>query len=169
MKTLRARLASWLFCRLVWGVVSRRPANFTVGADDTAGAYLLRWWLIPRNPLFNVYLHRFLRSDDDRALHDHPWAWCSLLLKGRYIEHTIAAGGVHRRRVRLPGSLRIALPSTAHRVEILPGEGAWTIFLTGPRVRLWGFHCPDQGWIDFRRFTAARHGKPGEVGPGCDA
>lgn len=169
MKRLRARLASWLFCQLVWRVVARRQPDYIVGADNPDGAYLLRWWLLPRNRLLNVYLHQFLRSDDDRALHDHPWAWCSLLLKGRYIEHTIRAGGIHRRRVRLPGTLRCALPSTAHRVEVLPGEGAWTIFVTGPRVRRWGFHCPAQGWIDYRHFTAAAAGRPGEMGPGCGA
>ncbi|OUL25856.1 hypothetical protein BV378_14060 [Nostoc sp. RF31YmG] len=169
MKGLRTRFASWLYCQLVWRVVARRPADFVVGADNADGAYLLRWWLIPRNRALNVYLHCFLRSDDDRALHDHPWAWCSLLLKGSYVEHTIRAGGIHSRRVRQSGGLRCALPSTAHRVEILPGEGAWTIFITGPRMRLWGFHCPEQGWINYRRFTAAREGKPGELGPGCDA
>lgn len=50
--------------------------------------YLLRWWIIPRNRFFNIYLHKFMRSDDDRALHDHPWAWnLSLIIKGSYIEH----------------------------------------------------------------------------------
>jgi hypothetical protein len=116
--------------------------------------------------VLNVYLHHFLRSDDERALHDHPWPWASLLLRGRYIEHTIAAGGVHRRDERHVGSLKLALPSRAHRVEVLPGESCWTLFITGPRVREWGFHCPEQGWIHFRRFTKA--GAYGERGPGCE-
>lgn len=50
--------------------------------------YLLRWHLIPKNPVFNIYLHKFVRSDDDRALHDHPWSWnVSLILNGEYIEY----------------------------------------------------------------------------------
>jgi hypothetical protein len=47
-----------------------------------------RWHIIPRNRLFNIYLHHFLKSDYDRALHDHPWASLSIILKGEYTEHT---------------------------------------------------------------------------------
>lgn len=50
--------------------------------------YLKRWHLLPRNRWFNIYLHHFVHGDDDRALHDHPWASASLLLEGRYREHT---------------------------------------------------------------------------------
>lgn len=50
--------------------------------------YLWRWHMIPRNRWFNIYLHKFAHGDDDRALHDHPWASASLILDGRYIEHT---------------------------------------------------------------------------------
>lgn len=50
--------------------------------------YLVRWHMIPRNRFFNVYLHFFVHGDDDRALHDHPWRSWSLLLDGRYREHT---------------------------------------------------------------------------------
>ena len=50
--------------------------------------YLTRWHLIPRNRWFNLYLHKFVHGDDERALHDHPWPSASLILEGRYIEHT---------------------------------------------------------------------------------
>ena len=145
-----------------------------MGADSPGGAYLRRWWLIPRNRVFNIYLHQFLRDDDDRALHDHPWCWLSFLLDGAYIEHTIAAGGVHRRRRRETGSLKISGPRRAHRIELVRLTGSpsttmecWTVFITGPRLRDWGFHCAERGWVPWQRFTA--EGKPGEIGPGCDA
>lgn len=50
--------------------------------------YLLRWYVIPRNRGLNVYLHKFLRDDDDRALHDHPWWFVSVMLWGQYVEVT---------------------------------------------------------------------------------
>ena len=170
------RIADWLLNLLVLRVQGRRAPDFMVGADSPGGAYLRRWWLIPRNPVFNIYLHQFLRDDDDRALHDHPWPWVSFLLGGSYIEHTIARGGIHHRQTRHPGSLKVSGPRRAHRIELLPftsvsGESfllpCWTIFITGPRLRGWGFHCPERGWVPWQRFTA--EGKPGEVGPGCDA
>lgn len=183
---IRAAIATRLFLFLERHVASRRAPDFIVGDDNPDGAYLLRWYLIPRNRVFNVYLHKFLRDDDDRALHDHPWAWCSFLLAGRYIEHTIAAGGIHRRQPREAGSLKISGPRRAHRIELFPAwwleddfdeacamhardaaikAPCWTIFITGPRVRRWGFHCP-KGWVDFARFT--KPGATGQTGAGCE-
>ena len=142
--------------------------DFVVGGGDNP--YLLRWWLLPRNPVFNIYLHKFLRDDDDRALHDHPWPWCSVLLRGRYLEHTIQAGGINRRRLREVGSIKFALPSKAHRIELeLTPSGrsqpCWTLFITGPRTREWGFHCPEQGWVPWQKFVAPDD--RGAIGRGC--
>lgn len=164
--------------------VTKRLPDFVIGGH--AAPYLLRWWLIPRNRCFNVYLHRFLRDDDDRALHDHPWPWCSVLLRGHYIEHTIAAGGIHRRKGRDAPGIRFASARRAHRVELRPvwyceddmdaafdvwraaptaKAPAWTLFITGPVVREWGFHCPQRGWVHWKEFTAAED--PGAIGRGC--
>jgi len=34
---------------------------------------------------FNVFLHHFLRSDPD-DVHDHPWGYFTIILKGGYWE-----------------------------------------------------------------------------------
>ena len=34
---------------------------------------------------FNVFLHRFLKSDPD-DVHDHPWPYATLILRGGYYE-----------------------------------------------------------------------------------
>lgn len=125
---------------------------------------MLRWWVIPRNRFFNIYLHRFLRSDDDRALHDHPWVNVSYLLDGAYTEVTIAKGGVHHRVRYLAGDLKFRRPSYAHRVELTDGP-CWSLFITGPVVREWGFHCP-AGWRSWKVFTSERDA--GSTGRGCN-
>lgn len=161
MKTIARLLFRWLSRK----VRNRRPPDFIIGGDE--GTYLLRWWLIPRNRFLNIYLHCFCRSDDDRALHDHPWCWASLLLKGEYTEHTIDAGGIHRRRIYSAGSLRAATGKHAHRIELHDSmDLVYTLFVTGPRYREWGFHCPTEGWIPWQRFTAADDA--GRTGPGCE-
>lgn len=176
MHALPARLWRGLVNAVI-SLGTRDEPDQVIGAGAAGGPYLLRWHLIPRNPVMNVYLHCFLRDDDDRALHDHPWPWCSLLLFGSYVEHTIAAGGIHRRRVCAEGSLRLSTPWRAHRIELLPRERihpdhdpgrrpAWTLFITGPRIRAWGFHCPEQGWVHYRLFTDPED--PGRVGAGCE-
>jgi hypothetical protein len=170
------RIDNWLV-----SLGERRSPDVIIG--EVANPYLLRWHLLPRNPVFNVYLHQFRRSDDDRALHDHPWFNVSRLLRGSYVEHTIAAGGIHRRRVRRAGAWALRSPWRAHRIELpnrrlvtLEADGkrrwrqvpmpCWTLFITGPRLREWGFHCADTGWIHWRTFTdPATGGKT--VGKGC--
>jgi hypothetical protein len=130
-----------------------------------ANPYLVRWFVIPRNPLFNVYLHRVVRSDDDRALHDHPWVNLSILILGEYVEHTIDAGGIHRRTTRRAGDIKLRRAQAAHRLEVIPGVECWTLFITGPRLRQWGFHCPFVGWVHWRAFTWGPNGEV--VGRGC--
>jgi hypothetical protein len=151
----------WLSAHLIaWA--ARRTPDMLIGrpGDD----YLRRWFVIPRNPIFNIYLHQFLRSDDDRALHDHPWINLSLLLRGEYTEHTIAAGGVRSRVVYRTGNVKLRAARAAHRIELHAGP-CWSLFLTGPKIRRWGFHCPN-GWRHWKQFTDP--GNSGHVGRGCD-
>lgn len=139
----------------------RRAPDLVIGGDDNP--YLRRWYVIPRNPVFNIYLHQFLRDEDDRALHDHPWVNLSILLRGTYTEHTIANGGINVRQRREAGQFKLRLPWAAHRIELTDGP-CWTLFITGPRLRQWGFHCP-QRWVHWREFTAGPRGET--VGKGC--
>lgn len=139
----------------------RRDPDFIVGGGPRP--YLQRWYVLPRNRLLNIYLHRFLRSDDDRALHDHPWVNLSILLSGSYVEHTIAAGGIHCRRLRPAGALKLRGARSAHRIEI--ADPCITLFITGPVLRDWGFHCPETGWRHWRDFVDPEHGGAGR---GCD-
>lgn len=37
----------------------RRKPDFVIG--DPANPYLLRWYVIPRNKVFNIYLHKFCK------------------------------------------------------------------------------------------------------------
>lgn len=121
--------------------------------------YLWRWHLIPRNPLFNVYLHKIMHSDDDRALHDHPYPNVSIVLRGGYLEIT-PTGCVWR----LAGSVVFRRASALHRLELWPGKTAWSLFITGPRIRTWGFACP-QGWRPWFEFVNP-HDR-GQPGRGC--
>lgn len=143
-------------------LAEKRPPDFIIGGKEDP--YMLRWWVIPRNRFFNIYLHRFLRSDDDRALHDHPWVNCSYLLEGEYTEHTIGAGGVHHEAISLPHSIKFRRSVAAHRVELHNGP-CWSLFFTGPVIREWGFHCP-KGWRSWKIFTSERD--KGAVGRGCE-
>lgn len=141
-----------------------REPDFVI-AGRGGQSYLRRWWIILRNRWFNIYLHHFPSSDDDRARHDHMYFNLSILLRGRYTEHTIKAGGVRRAVEYVAGSLKLRSPWTAHRIEIKSGEECWSLFITGPRMRSWGFHCPN-GWRHWKDFVDDRD--IGKVGKGCE-
>jgi hypothetical protein len=129
--------------------------------------YLHRWYLLPRNRRLNVYLHRFLASDDPIGLHDHPWWFCSLILRGWYYEVTATVTTVRRR-----GSIAVRRATHRHRV-CLPRDAngreipCLTIIITGPHVREWGFWCsrataePDH-FIPWRDIDAGGCGDPDE-------
>jgi hypothetical protein len=152
-------------CGFLMPIAAGRAPDVIIGGIDNP--YLRRWHLTPRGNGPAVYLHHFLRSDDDRALHDHPWSSVSIILEGRYIEHLPD----QIRALRSPGDVVIREPLAPHRVELLPDVEAggeqpcWSLFLVGNRVRDWGFHCP-QGWVRWQDFTAGANGDL--VGRGCD-
>jgi hypothetical protein len=157
------RFILWRLQRWAERERERRLPDFVIGG--LADPYMLRWWVIPRNRWFNIYLHEVIRSDDDRALHDHPWVNASILIDGCYFEHKIADGGIHRRRLVRAGDIAMRRAVAAHRLEVIPGKRAISLFITGPRVREWGFHCPEAGWRHWEDFTAPA--SPGEIGRGC--
>ncbi len=145
-------------------VIARTP-DFVIGGRTNP--YLLRWWVAPRNRILNAYLHLFKRSDDDRAHHSHPWLFrVSIILRGAYTEHRILAGGILEKRVLRAGMVSFAWGASPHRVELHDGE-CLTLFLTGPRVREWGFYCMEKGFVHWKKFTAP--GDRGDIGKGCDA
>lgn len=109
--------------------------------------YLIRRYLLPRNRFLNIYLHRFLGSDDARALHDHPWYSASIVLQGHLIEHRPNK----QPRVIRRGQITIRSPQFLHRIELAEEQTALTLFCTGPVVRTWGFACPN-GWVPWRKY-----------------
>lgn len=161
-------------------VFEDRAPDFVIGERDNP--YMNRWWVIPRNKFFNVYLHQFLHSDDERALHDHPWLFnVSFLISGKYREHTIGAGGINHHILYEAGELKFRGWNAAHRVELVntyrtpkdllenhptPAQ-CWTLFITGPIIREWGFHCPYVGWVHWKKFTNTIDGVSSTRGAGC--
>ena len=142
----------------------RRNPDFLIGSPDDP--YMRRWWVIPRNKVFNIYLHHIRRDDDDRALHDHPWPSISFVLMGQLTEVLENRTRVLRRFIPYPRK-----STTAHRLVVNSVRGTddnpknvWTLFITGPVVRKWGFHCP-KGWVFWKDFCAVDN--KGLVGRGC--
>lgn len=142
--------------------IMKRPPDFVIGGTERP--YMHRWYILPRNRWLNIYLHRIMRSDDDRALHDHPWANCSIVLDGGYYEltpddwRTYSYGDSVAWRWRGPGSIVFRPARKMHRLVlegVLAGKAlvpCISLFLTGRNVREWGF-VSSRGWVHWQKFT----------------
>lgn len=117
--------------------------------ENPSQIYLRRWRLL-ESPWFGVKLHHVLLPDGDRAMHDHPWSFVSLILHGGYSEDIIDKAGRRVRVCRRVGSLHRLRATGLHRITELHGD-CWTLVVNGPRRREWGF-VPDASW-----------GEPGKI------
>lgn len=104
----------------------------------TGCPYVIRWAIVTR--WFSVRLHHWLRSDDLRHPHDHAWWFWSFVLWGRVWDRTL--GGDRERRW-----LSLSRFGPEHQHSVVVHRPAWTLLLTGPERREWGY------WVDgkFRR------------------
>jgi hypothetical protein len=109
-----------------------------------AGPLMLRYFLI-RSPWFAVYLHRFLRSDNDRHVHDHPWSFWTLILTRGYFEHLPDRS----RHWRPPGSILFRPAEWQHWVEV--PRPCWTFVVRFRKRRDWGF-ITSAGWVDHETY-----------------
>jgi hypothetical protein len=162
MDRTRPSLLKW-FKRLISG-----QPHFKIGGESP---YLLRWFLIPRNGWMNIYLHKFLRDDDDRALHDHPWWFVSFMLKGAYLETTPHPNSEYgtQTKVRSAPSVAYRPAAARHRVTLFKNQDGsakpcWTIVITGRKAREWGFWCP-KGFVPWSEFVEPTD--EGNIGKGC--
>lgn len=116
---------------------------------DEKCPYCYRWVL--NLGLFSLRLHHWVASDDNRALHDHPYWFITFILKGRYYD--VTEKKVEKMSV---GTLRYRRRRHTHTVMLQPNEECWSLLLTGPKIHRWGFHLPDGRYLRseryFRRF-----------------
>jgi hypothetical protein len=124
--------------------------------------YLERYYLFlkdrERFP-FNIFLHKFLKSDPD-DVHDHPWPYATVILKGGYWEWIPHFDTVGRKTGeyqvwRGPGHFRISKANSFHRIELDPDITAWTLFMPGPKQRDWGFLVKNK-WIQWEQYLKQR-------------
>ena len=115
--------------------------------------YLERYYIFLKDRKrfpFNVFIHKFLKSDPD-DVHDHPWPYATLILKGGYFEWTPIFDGTGKKiaetcKWRGAGHFRICKATSYHRIELDPNITAWTMFMPGPQKREWGFLVNNK-WI----------------------
>jgi hypothetical protein len=156
MRTTKAtgqRSPRWAFMR-----------RFTLTTSD-GRTYLDRLRVV-QTPWFGVYLHRLDVPDPGVDLHDHPWPFLSVILRGGYEEEaspTRLAPDFARIAERWPtakrgvvrswraGSVHRLRLTECHRITDLHRSPTWTLILVGRRQQSWGFY-PPTGFVDHREY-----------------
>ena len=150
----------------------------TIYDRDGKIPYLDRYYVFlkDRNRFpFNITLHKVMVSDEP-VLHDHPWGYATLILKGGYWEHIplkneTTGGVVGTTRVwRGPGHFRIRSADDLHWLELEKDEAGneipcWSLFFMGKKKKEWGFLSyvdtkdMDRGykWIHNEEYLNARN------------
>ena|SRR5688572_13574540 len=138
---------------------------------DQSRTYLTRWILF-RCPWFAIYLHCIRMPDADRHLHDHPWSFVSIVLRGGYDEQRprrnlwpaevaeVEPRQLPYKRLQIPcrtvrrGWLSVARRKATdlHRVLNLHRVPTWTLLFVSGRTRDWGFVTQDRGWVDHETY-----------------
>lgn len=144
-------------------LLSKRTIKGCDARGDGDSPYLTRWTLLECR-WFAIYLHKFHRSDADEH-HDHPWAFCSLILWRGYLEETActkcggtgwevfytspperdtcpACDGINRIRTKRawPGMVLFRRAKHRHRVQLIRGWRAASAYPGG------GCYVPLPAW-----------------------
>ena len=146
---LKKLFESWGRYRIIMDRVDNQP-------------YLERYYVFLRDRKwfpFNIFVHKFLKSDTE-DVHDHPWPFLTVILRGGYWEWTPQFDAQGRRTGEIarwcgPGSFRWASAHQYHRVEIDPDVECWTLFMPGIKQRDWGFLVQNK-WVQWEQYLAQR-------------
>lgn len=139
-----------------WQFMTRFDIN-----DDKGNLYLRRWRVI-QTPLCSLYLHKIVRGDSDPFVHDHPWVFLSIILRGGYVE-VRRDNFTHQLRERHVRWWNYMSRDDAHYIKTLDRNPTWTLLFVGRRRRTWGFwvpsrehingEVPNQSWVEFDNWT----------------
>jgi hypothetical protein len=124
--------------------VGKWPRRRVIWSCGQAKGPLLTRYFLWHGHRLGIFLHHLHASDEDRALHDHPWSFLTCLLSGGYFEWT-PAGRSWRRRF----SILYRPAEWQHRLELV--RPVWTLVVRFRRRRPWGFITPT-GWQEWRAY-----------------
>lgn len=173
------RFLRWLAARLAavavpyFDILNEADGTLYMGRD-----WVMPRWLLERDPVedtlkpkrwlpFALRLHYIAREDRDRAFHDHPATFVSLVLTGGYAEWrptsavpNFRGAGIedHYEVLRYPGSIALRRYTDRHRiVSVLPGTT--TLVLWFRKRQSWGFFTPG-GKVHWQDYASAHNSAP---------
>ena len=115
--------------------------KFEIPNFDTDENYLVRWRLI-ETPWFSIYLHRINTPDSRPTLHDHPWRFVAVMLRGGYVERRLNQMSREVDEHHVIKHVNYMEAGGAHSIMRLLRVPTWTLMFVGRRNRTWGYLEP---------------------------
>jgi hypothetical protein len=112
-----------------------------------------------------IRVHNILKDDEDRELHDHPFDFVSVMLKGSYREMTPHLDDIMRdmstKGAWIQFPTRYTAPCFLYRKaedlhRLTEVKDTWTLVFAGPRRRMWGFSKGPGDWTPYREFVSVK-------------
>ncbi|MAX54470.1 MAG: hypothetical protein CL537_02970 [Alcanivoracaceae bacterium] len=131
-----------LLARILYRLTANRPTRLI----KIEGKPYMERYFIGQLLGLTIYLHRFVRDDHERSLHNHPWNHAvSLVLTGRYSEHHAphARWVEHDQVIAIEQIRKVSwfnhiTRATLHRIAQVKPE-TWTLFIHTDWQHHWGF------------------------------
>lgn len=120
------------------------------------GKSFLDRWGIDLGPV-GVYVHHIAGPDPGLDLHDHPWPFATIILRGGYVEAIADTREPWMTRTRSWHRWSIhRMPFTVcHRITLAQPR-TWTLIVRGRKSRTWGFYLTDDNrWVPWDQYDYA--------------
>lgn len=130
--------------KMLFNYTANLPVRL-IGRHDENGVYVPYLERYHVGKIFGrtVYLHRFVASDADEEVHDHPWDSFSYIIVGAYLEERLTGmcSIDHWKsvdRMVYSCSINHIKSNDFHMIKQVIPE-TWTLFVHKPRIKGWGF------------------------------
>lgn len=137
-------------------IAKKTPYSNIYGAEDKE-LYMERYWLF--NPYqytggdrkikwlpISIRIHKIVKPDADRHLHDHPWNARTFIMKGWYREERVNGSFLRKK-----GDAYGLNFQEYHKITHVSCGGVYTLFITGKLRGVWGF-LVDGIKVDYKKY-----------------
>jgi len=110
------------------------------------GVLHFRRWRILYTPWFKINLHGIYHHDEDKHLHNHPWNFLNIILKGYYVEELEG-----KLSFRYPGQVAKRTKNQFHKIESLLSKSVYTLNIMWGKEEVWGYRV-DGKFVDHETY-----------------
>ena len=108
-------------------------------------------WEILKTRWGSIWLHAIYKADQDKHLHNHPWDFKSIVLKGSYIEQTSLGN-----KRQYPGKINVRNGEGYHKILEMISPVVYTLFFVSKPKRQWGYRVAGE-FVDHETYREIKN------------